>query len=236
MANKKKEDVESKESEPLEIGESEQVSDPDVSQEATSSDVQGKELGGRINQLGSIVGIGFDLVEAGINLGVIVANRLSNVVQEQTIGKVDRATQPYPETYGAPYQDPRGMEPPYNPSAQSMEAPPQISYVMNRLHLFPGYPVAVSFTINNDSPDSPKEIHLRVEGFIGEGQGAQLNGADFAIDPDSKTIAPLDFDKFTLVGSIPQDILPDTYGGWIIVSAEEELRIPVRLLVSASPQ
>lgn len=236
MANTKKAIPKSIENEQSEIDQFNQDSNPDISQVATSSKLEGDELDDRLDQLGSIIWNGIELIEAGINLGVTVANRLSTAIQEQTIAKVDRANQPFAETYSEPYQDSSRMGPQYTPSAQSLEPPTQVNYVTNRLYLFPGHPVEVSFTINNDSVNSPREIHLRVEGFKGEVHGAQLNGADFAINPDKKEIAPMDFDKFTLVGNIPQDIPADTYCGWIIVSSDEELRIPVRLLVSPLQQ
>jgi hypothetical protein len=90
----------------------------------------------------------------------------------------------------------------------------------------------VSFTINNDSATSPKELQLRVAGFAGQMHGTSFNGEQFSVEPATQVIAPMDFDKFTLKGAIPPDVPGDAYFGWVIVSAEEELRIPVRLVVT----
>jgi len=109
-------------------------------------------------------------------------------------------------------------------------------YVVNRLPLYPGSPVEVSFSVNNDSPSSPKRVRLRVEGFVGEMHGAELNSGDFSVKPATKMIAPMDFDKFVLTGTIPQDIVADVYNGWIVaLEGQEEVRIPVRLIVTAQP-
>jgi hypothetical protein len=94
--------------------------------------------------------------------------------------------------------------------------------------------VAVSFTINNDSPSSSRELQLSVEGFAGEMRGARLDASTFAVDPATCLIAPMDFDKFTLKGAIPPDAPADSYAGWVVVAAEEGMRIPVRLFVTAS--
>ncbi len=211
---------------------------PQIREDAAVSEDQKEELGSRLDQVGSILSKGLDLVEAGITLGINLANRLSSALRIQTADIVDRVARPYPEPGMGPYEGPGMAPPPYAPyegqRAGPAEAPQQINYVANRMPLFPGSPVQVSFTISNDSVSSPKELQLRVEGFAGEMRGASLDGQGFVVVPATRTIAPMDFDKFTLTGTIPPDAVIDTYRGWIVVSADEELRIPVRLVVTAA--
>ena len=38
-----------------------------------------------------------------------------------------------------------------------------------------------------------------------------------------------------MVDDLSYDAIGDAYGGWIVVSGEEELRIPVRLVVLTQP-
>lgn len=207
---------------------------------APPAEGQGEPLRDRMDQLGSILVKGLDLVEASITLGVNLANRLGAVVQEQASDRVERASRPYPEWRETPYAEPgMGTTPYYQDEpgrAGGAETPPIANYVVNRLPLFPGSPVRVTFTINNDSASSPRRLRLRVEGFVGELQRAVLDGKGFTVKPATRVIEPLDFDKFTLAGAIPQDAVPDAYGGWIVVSSQhEELRIPVRLVVGGQP-
>jgi fructose-1-phosphate kinase PfkB-like protein len=42
----------------------------------------------------------------------------------------------------------------------------------------------------------------------------------------------MDFERFVLTGSIPADAPEDSYNGWILVDGDEQMRIPVVLLVS----
>lgn len=203
---------------------------------APAAEGQGEELWGRIDQLGSIVAKGFDLIEAGIGLGINLANRLSSSLQVGTGDQLEGVRPLYPGQPPAPHGGPSMAEPAQYPHGEwrpgGAEAPPAVNYVVNRLPLFPGSPVQISFTINNDSVSSPKELRLSVEGFVGEVHGGTLNGNDFSVEPATKVIAPMDFDKFTLQGAIPPEAPSDAYGGWIVVAAEEQLRIPVRLVVS----
>jgi hypothetical protein len=107
------------------------------------------------------------------------------------------------------------------------------SGVVNRLPLFPGSPVQVSFSINNDTPDQPKKVTLRLTRLTGELTRVQLHASACAIKPDSCVIAPMDFDKFVVSGIIPVDTKSDAYNGFIDVSGQEELRIPVRLIITS---
>jgi hypothetical protein len=222
--------------------------------EAERSDAKGAQDDAlRLDQLGAIVDKGLDLVEVGLALGIKLANRLSSALQVQVGDAAEAAGAPYgPQgpAYGAagpypgpqgpaygsaePYPGPQMSAPPRQPPREP-EAPPQYGFVINRTPLGPGDPVRVSFTINNDSPTAAKDLSLRVEGFVGHVHGARFDGTAFSVEPADQVIAPMDFDKFTLYGAIPDDAIGDAYGGWIVVSGEEDLRIPVRLVVSTQP-
>jgi hypothetical protein len=204
----------------------------------TQSGGQVEESRGRIDQLGSIMSKTLDLVEATVGLGVNLASRLGSVVQEQAVDRFGGGMGSYPEgspAYGEPGQ---GAQPPYPEEPERVargHMRAEVNYVVNPLPLFPGSSVKVSFTINNDSVSVPRQLRLRVEGFVGQMQGATLDGNQFAVEPDSQVVDPMDFEKFTLRGTIAQEAPADNYEGWIIVSEEEEIRIPVRLVVSAPP-
>lgn len=238
MAEKKQEQVKSSPGKSTTDNESWKSSSSGFQGRPSTDKDQGEDLLDRFDQFGSLLGKGFDLVEAGVNLGLFLAERLSSTVQEQAINRFDMTGNP---SYGgqseAPYEEP-AIRP--NPGIQNeraaageAETPPQINYIVNRLPLAPGSPVQISFTINNDSPASPKRLRLRAEGFTGEMHGARIDSKEFGVKPKTKAIAPMDFDKFTLSGTIPLDVASDAYSGWIIVSEKEgELQIPVRLLVT----
>jgi hypothetical protein len=49
-----------------------------------------------------------------------------------------------------------------------------------------------------------------------------------------KSIAPMDFEKFVLTGTLPADAPPDVYRGSVIVGSTDEMSIPVRLVVGAA--
>lgn len=217
-----------------------------IAREAGSSVRKQEEyVSNRVDQLGSILAKGFDLAETGITLGVNLLNRLGSVVGDQIINRADN-------NVGNTYAEPQGMPPnqppggggmPMYQNMQDMPEPvrevdsPPASIVVNRLPLFPGSPVQVSFSVNNDSQTSPKRIRLRLEGFVGEMQGTELSSEDFSIKPATKVVAPMDFDKFTIIGTIPQEAPSDAYNGWIVVlEGQEEIRIPVRLFVTTQPQ
>jgi hypothetical protein len=109
---------------------------------------------------------------------------------------------------------------------------PGLFYVTNRLPLLPGGTVKVSFSINNDSLVAPKKVALRVEGFVGQASGASFPATAVAVKPATRTIAPADFDKFVLRGTVPAHVPSDVYFGLIVVETDEQLKIPLRLVVS----
>ena len=204
---------------------------------APSENQQNQALENQLDRLGSIMTQSLDLAEVGIGLGIKLAGRLSSALQLQLGDGLERAVQPPPRPRFNPGEGPvSGPAPAYQSEPErpaARETPPPMSYIVNRLPLLPGSPVWVSFTINNDSVTAPKELRLHVEGFVGEMHGAPLDGSAFSVEPATRVVAPLDFDKFTLRGILPPDTVPDAYAGWMVVSAEQALRIPIRLIVTA---
>lgn len=175
--------------------------------------------------MGLILAKGLDLAEAGVSLGVTIVNRIGSAAQQQVLERMAAAMQ----------RDAAGAAAPMPPMPEAAEAPPEAPafYITNRLPLTPGGTVKVSFSINNDSLVAPKKVELRVDAFQGEMTGASLPAESLAVKPATRSIAPVDFEKFVLQGAVPAEMPPDIYLGWILVSSDDELRIPVRLVVSA---
>jgi len=187
----------------------------------------GLDLREKVDQVGMILAKGLDLAEAGVSLGVTIVNRIGSAAQQQVLERMAAAMQR--EAAGTAAS-------PASPMPEAAEAPPPETpafYITNRLPLTPGGTVKVSFSINNDSLVAPKKVELRVDAFQGEMTGASLPAENLAIKPATRTIAPVDFEKFVLQGTVPAEMPPDIYLGWILVSSDDELRIPVRLVVSS---
>ena len=187
----------------------------------------GLDLREKVDQVGMILAKGLDLAEAGVSLGVTIVNRIGSAAQQQVLERMAAAMQR--EATGAAAS-------PAPPMPETAEAPPPEApafYITNRLPLAPGGTVKVSFSINNDSMVAPKKVALRIEGFHGETTGASLPAESMSIKPETRTIAPVDFEKFVLRGAVPAETPPDVYFGWILVASDDELRIPVRLTVSS---
>ena len=106
--------------------------------------------------------------------------------------------------------------------------------ISNRQPVTQGGVVRISFSINNDSVSSPKNVTVRAEAFVGEFEGARLEAERFSITPQRRRIRPLDFEKFVLEGEIPADVPSDVYHGAVVVSSGQTLSIPVRLVVQAT--
>jgi len=184
----------------------------------------GLDLREKVDQVGLILAKGLDLAEAGVSLGVTIVNRIGSAAQQQVLERMAAAMQ----------RDAAGAAP--SPMPEAPEAPPPEApafYITNRLPLTPGGTVKVSFSINNDSLVAPKKVELRVDAFQGEMTGASLPAESLAVKPATRSIAPVDFEKFVLQGAVPAEMPPDIYLGWILVASDDELRIPVRLVVSA---
>jgi len=187
----------------------------------------GADLRQRLDQVGTILAKGLDLAEAGVSLGVTIISRVGVAAQQKFREGMDAATpsgatspgQAKAEQYSAPDAPPMGAEP-----------EPAFG-ITNRLPLTPGGTCRISFSVNNDSMTEPKKVDLRIEGFAGDTQGARLDASSFIVKPAQKTIAPVDFEKFVLQGSVPAETPPDVYRGAVIVMSGNELRIPVVLVV-----
>jgi hypothetical protein len=187
----------------------------------------GLDLSDKVDQVGMILSKGLDLAEAGVSLGVTIVNRIGSAAQQQVLERMAAAMQPREEPAVPPSPSMQGDDTPASP------AEPAAFYITNRLPLTPGGTVKVSFSINNDSMVAPKKVTLRIEGFQGEATGALLPAEGLSIKPETKSIAPVDFEKFVLSGAVPIETPPDAYFGWILVSSDDELRSPVRLTVSS---
>lgn len=188
------------------------------------------DLMARTEQVGSIFNKSLDLVETGIGLGINLITKLGSVAQEQIAEKISGRQNPaYGQTAAETERQYQG-EPGHGggePSEQKGNF-----CVVNRLPLFPGSDVHIPFSINNDSPLSAKKLHLHVEGPGAEHFGMPFGSGLFSVRPDNVVIAPMDFEKLILTGTIPADAPSGSYSGWIVISGDEEFRIPATLTVT----
>ena len=196
-------------------------------QQANSS---GAELRQRLDQVGTILAKGLDLAEAGVSLGMTIISRVGVVAQQKIREGIDAAAAT--GVAPAPPGPRQAAEAEQFPGAESPTAESEPGYgITNRLPLTPGGTVKISFSVNNDSITESKKVDLRAEGFTGDTQGGRLDASTFTVKPAQKTIAPVDFEKFILYGSVPADTPPDVYRGAVTVASETELKIPVVLVV-----
>jgi hypothetical protein len=193
---------------------------------AAPKDVPVPDLTGRAEQLGLIIIKTLDLAEAGLSLGLTVLTRAGAAAQEALTERAPVATQP-----GPVQQFPGVTENSHPPTEVEPSSAEEGFFLTNRVPLGPGGTVQVSFSITNDSLVEPKRVSLRVEGLVGEHNGVPVDSAAFAVRPSRKTIAPMDFEKFVLSGTLPAALPPDVYRGAVIVGSTDEMSIPVRLLV-----
>ena len=184
---------------------------------------EGLDLKAHLERFGNLLGRGLDLAEAGLSLGITLATTLGTVAQQKIVEKIMDVAGSDP----SPQVSVSGAA----PAPAAPRPPPQAFGITNRLPLTPGMAMSISFSINNDSAVTPKQVSLRVEPFTGERSGAMLPPESLLITPASTAIAPMDFEKFVLVGTIPEISPPDTYHGSIAVTAEDSMRIPVLLVV-----
>jgi hypothetical protein len=212
---------------------------PHVGASAPPPADDGLDLKARLDRFGDLLGKGLDLAEAGLSLGLTVASTLGAAAQRTVFAKVMEAAfaEPapaYPEGGQAATMPPQPAPTPPPGMATGASAPaPQAFGITNRLRLTPGMPVSISFSINNDSAAAPKPVTLRVEPFTGERTGAMLPPASLSVTPEAATIAPMDFEKFVLIGAIPGTSPGDIYHGSIAVTPEDSIRIPVVLVIEA---
>ena len=181
------------------------------------------ELKARIDRYGEILAKAFDLAEAGLSLGLTVIGAVGAAAQKKILeSRADGAGEP---SVGVPPDPPPKEKPAASDDAGTAWG------ITNRLPIVPGAPVAVSFSINNDSPLAPRPVSLAVEAFVGEQSGATLPPGALTVSPATTTIAPMDFEKFVLHGAIAPETPPDVYLGTVRVGDDGGMRIPVRLVV-----
>ena len=190
-----------------------------------------------MDQIGDIAKGVLDLAGAGLSLGFKVIDKFggmaTDIITEKIIGGAGQTEQPYepkPEMHAdqdQPYQQ---------PEETSADKASEVLWVVNRIPAYAGSEVKVSFSFSNESAELPKKITLAVGSFTGEGSGHSIDVGLLTIKPKSKTIAPMDFDKFVLIGNIPEGTPADKYYGWIVVSAENEIKVPARLEISAKTE
>jgi hypothetical protein len=171
----------------------------------------------------SLVSKVLELADAGVGLGINVVSLLNTLARSQVAGAAPTEQQP-----------PGDERPPAPPEDAPHAEAPRNYCIVNRRPIRPGGPVQVSFSINNDLPDAAKKLRVTAKGFVGAARGFSFDGAGFFVNPSEKLIDPMDFERFVLTGSIPADAPEDSYNGWILVDGDEQMRIPVVLLVSGS--
>ena len=196
---------------------------PENAAGAQPKDASPPDLSGRAEQLGAIIVKTLDLAEAGLSLGITVLTRAGAAAQDAL---AERAAASGVEPGAAhPHDAVDGSQAPEAPAEEEF-------FLANRVPLAPGGSVHVSFSITNDSPVEPKRVRLRVEALVGEYEGVRIDGAALAVRPAQKTIAPMDFEKFVLTGTLPDGLPADVYRGAVVVASTDEMSIPVRLLVA----
>lgn len=189
----------------------------------------GLDMSGRLDRFGNIVGKGFDLAEAGISLGITILGKVGAIAEKQIRERME-TTAPYGAAPTAAAQQP-GAWPAAGAGAPALQTPQEQAYcITNRLPLVPGGSMQIPFSINNDSMVLPKKVDIRVEGFVGDTQGASISSEQFKVTPAQATIAPVDFEKFVLQGTLPLEAPSDVYRGRVVVASDTELSIPVVLV------
>ena len=184
-------------------------------------------------QLGALMSKSLDLAEASLTLGLNFVQRLGSTVQEQVIDRLSHVGQSFTQPAAEPGQRaPARESEPDAPAQPKPAAARSFAGVMNQQPLFPGSAVRVSFSINNDSASAEKKVALKLEGLEGEISRTALDGSALSIEPASATIAQMDFEKFIVRGLVPMGTRSDAYQGWIVVSGDEQLRIPLRLVIT----
>lgn len=166
------------------------------------------------------------LADTGMGLGINMVSLLTSYAKSQI---------PFPGTSTEAEQSQAAASPQTTPAADRppAEGEAQRNYcIVNRLPLHPGDPVQVSFSVNNDTASATKPLRISVLGFVGALQGFELVQAGFSVEPKEKVIGPMDFERFILKGKIPAKAPEDSYNGWILVEGDEQVRIPVMLLVA----
>lgn len=198
--------------------------------QAAEAETDPLELKARLERFGEILARGLDLAEAGMTLGFTMLGTVGAAAQNKIIERIFNPTAE--RAAGEPQPAPASPAPAPGASPGAGEA---AGYgITNRLPLRPGGQVSISFSVNNESPVGEKSVRLIAEAFSGERSGALLPIESLTVRPDEKIIAPMDFEKFTLEGTVPADVVPDRYRGSVVVLGEGPMRIPVLLVVEGA--
>ena len=208
------------------------------------TEIKTEDNGIRIEEM---VNRGLDLAEVGIGLGVNIVARLGTIFKDQVFDKFsgsdilgsvmsDMSPEQQDDNINRNNQDTGFENQAQNNAAASSTQEEQSYYLFNRVTITPGSELSLSFSINNDSLTSPKQVKITVEKFIGETKHEELDASLFSVSPDKIEIAAADFEKFILKAKLPADIPTDTYHGRIIVEEQQIYRIPVVLFVSVAQQ
>jgi hypothetical protein len=187
-------------------------------------------------QTGSILKRILQLTDATVGLGVNLVSLLTSMTQAQIGGRVPPEEDMYAGGHSAAGDMGAAAGSPRADAAAGGEsrAVPRSYCVANRTPLVPGGPIRIPFSINNDLPQTPKRLVVSAHDFTGATQGFRLDDAAFSVEPSEKVIAPMDFEKFVLTGAVPLEAPPDSYNGWILVGGDEQMKIPVVLMVSGA--
>jgi len=183
----------------------------------------GKEAALQVSSLAAKL---VELADVGVSLGINFISMLNSLARSQITGAVLNGN----GHQVAPEREPHASPPAAGVAAESTASR---SYcIVNRTLIHAGGPVRVSFSINNDLPDVPKKLFVAVEGFVGATRGFAFDGGGFTVTPGEASIEPMDFERFVLRGAIPEEAPEDSYNGWIVVEGDEQMRIPVMLVVT----
>jgi hypothetical protein len=186
-------------------------------------------------QLDGIVNKSFELAQAGVTLGLNLVQKFGSSFQGDLFHKIaDAGKGVFSAASGTAGLKPDAPGSPQSaPARTETGAPsPRSGIIENRMPLFPGSQVRVSFSINNDSDAEVMEVTLQAGEFRGELSGAILKADHFTLEPQTTTIQPTDFEKFVLSGFIPINCRHDAYIGGITVGGTESMTIPVCLTVA----
>jgi hypothetical protein len=203
---------------------------PRPGKKTTAKKLVAQELAGPMGQVSALTSKFIELADAGVGLGMNVVSLLSSLAKAQIGGAVQTE-----DVSGGVRRERPQPEAPQAGAGSADRSGPRNYCIVNRTPLSPGGPVQVSFSINNDLPDSAKNLIVSARGFAGAARGFQIDNSLFAVEPSERLIAAMDFERFVLKGSIPKEAPEDSYNGWILVDGDEQLRIPVVLLVSRRP-
>jgi hypothetical protein len=172
------------------------------------------DLKARLQRFGEILARGLDLAEAGMNLGLTIASTVGTAAQQKISERLFDT----------------GGEPAAPPQSHPAEPEPPSFGITNRLPVVAGGAVSISFSINNESATAEKRVLLRLEGFAGD-RGQMLPADGFRFVPAEAAIAPMDFEKFVIEGTIPAGAVPDIYRGRVLVQSDADIAIPVWIAV-----